>query len=143
MLLKDKFYLKIYPMIFLILLTLISINQSFDFLIAGITTNMSDSFYLDQDQDNCTFDTCPKMICDILGNTTYAYVVLSPSDQIKLCPKILPSHKVSMISFLFDQKGMMASPFSCETIGNCVERGCNNYLSSKNSMLIAFTGQCF
>ena len=130
-------------MIFLILLALISINKSFDFLIAGITTNMSDVSYFDQDQDNCTFDTCPKMICDILGGTTYAYVVLSPSDQIKLCPKISPSYNVNMISFLFDQKGMMASPFTCSTIGNCVEKGCNNYLSSKNSMLIAFTGQCF
>lgn len=141
MLLKDKFYFKIYHMIFLILLTLISINQSLYFSIAGITTNMSDSFY--QDQDNCTFDTCPKMICDILGGTTYAYVVLSPSDQIKLCPKIPMYNNVNMVSFIFDQKGKMTSPFTCNTIGNCVEKGCNNYLTSKNSMLIAFTGQCF
>ena len=130
-------------MIFLILLTLISINQSFDFLIAGITTNMSDVSYFDQDDNTCTFDTCPKMICDIFNHTTYAYVVLSPSETIKSCPKIPLYNNVNMISFLFDQTGKMKSPFTCTTMGDCLMKVCNLFISSKDSFLMAFTGQCF
>ena len=124
----------------LIFLILISLGKTIDFSIAGLSTNMSFVFAT---EDICTFDTCPKMICDILGNTTSAYIVLSPANKITSCPKTSSSINVNMISFIFNQKGQMTSPFTCTTIGDCMIKICNLFISSKDSFLMSFTGQCF
>lgn len=126
-------------MIFFIFLISIYRSQSTNFMISGLSTNMS---FVYVTENNCNYFSCQSIICDILHNTTSAYIVLSPIKKITSCPKIPFNFNVNMISFVFNQKGQMLSPNICNTIGDCITKACNSYLSSKESFLMAFTGQC-
>lgn len=126
--------------IFVILLFVsIIFCQETKFMIMGLSTNMT---VLYGSKNNCGFLTCQKIICDILNNTTSAYVAIYPIEKITSCPKFSSNFNVNMISFIFKANEQIISPFACYTIGDCMEKSCNLYLSSKESYFMAFTGQC-
>jgi len=124
----------------LFLLTLlIFLVKSADFEIAGLSTNMSFIYF---NGNSCNYDNCPKLICNILNNTTSAYIILSPLNKISSCSKIPFNFNVNMISFILNDKMQILLPNSCNTINDCMMQSCNSYISNKNSFLMAFTGQC-
>lgn len=124
--------------IFLIFLT--SLVASQDFMAFGINRNIT---IVIPYHNNCDFNTCQKIICDILTDRTLAYVILYPLQKVTYCPKLSPNFNVNMITFIFNDNKQMVLPVTCDTIGDCMEKGCNNYLSDKQSVFISFTGQCF
>jgi hypothetical protein len=126
-------------MFIIFLLFLISFVVSQDFMAFGVNTNITIVFPY---HNNCNFNTCQKAICDILINKIFAYVILYPLEKITYCPKFPPNFNVNMITFIFKENEQMVLPVTCDTMGDCIEKGCNNYLSDKESLFIAFTGQC-
>lgn len=127
-------------MIFWILL-FININscQQQGFMVIGLGTNMSIIY---GSENICNYDSCPKIICDILGNTTSAYMALYPLGKLLSCPKLSSIFSVNMITFILEKNKQILFPFACNTMGDCLMKSCNLYLSSKESYLMAFTGQC-
>ena len=126
-------------MLLLIFFYLLSFCKSIDFEIAGISTNMSFIYF---NWNYYDYNSCSKIICDILGNTTSAYVIVSPLTKMTSCPNINTNFNVNMISFIFNQKVQMISPNSCNNIADCMMTACNAFISTKDSLGIAFTGQC-
>lgn len=123
----------------IIITFLISFIAAQDFMVYGINTNMSIVFSYD---GTCNFNSCGKIICNILSNTTSAYVGLYPLQKITSCPNLPFTFKVNMITFIFKENQQMMLPVICDNIANCMKKGCNNYLLYKESFLITFTGQC-
>ncbi len=126
-------------MLFILLLIAIVFSQQTNFMVFGINTNLSVIYSY---ENNCNFNSCPKIICDILNNTTSAYIALYPLEKIISCPKISSNFNVNMISFIFKENQQILFPFTCSTIGDCIMKSCNSYLSTKESFLMAFTGKC-
>lgn len=128
-------------MILIILLSLISFgfSQQIDFMIFGISTNMTVIYSA---ESTCNFDSCPKVICNLFKNTTSAYIALYPLKKITSCPKLITNFNVNMISFVFDANQQISFPSACYTINDCIMKSCNSFLSSKNSYFMAFTGEC-
>jgi len=118
---------------------LLSLVSSQDFIAYGINTNASIIFAYD---NNCNFNSCQKVICNILNNTISAYVGLVPLKKMASCPNLPFNFKVNMITFIFKENQQMILPLICDTMGDCMKKGCDNFLSYKESYIMAFTGQC-
>lgn len=125
-------------MFLILLLTSLVFSQQTNFMVYGINTNMSVIY----STNDCNFNSCPQTICNVLSNTTSAYVVLAPLEKMTYCPKLLPIFKVNMITFVFKENQQILFPVTCNTIGDCIMKSCNSFISSKESFLMAFTGQC-
>jgi len=108
-------------------------------MVIGLSTNMTVIY---GSKDVCNFESCPKVICNILNDTTSAYIGLYPIEKITSCPKLSSFFKVNMITFILEANEQILFPSTCNTIGDCMEKSYNLYLSSKESYFMTFTGQC-
>ena len=124
-------------MLLILFISVTSCQQGF--MIIGLSTNMSIIY---GSENICTYDSCPKIICDVLNNTTSAYIGLYPLGRLTSCPKLSNVFSVNMIIFILEKSKQILIPSTCNTMGNCLMNICNTYLSSKESYLMAFTGQC-
>jgi hypothetical protein len=123
----------------LIFLGLLSFCKPIEFEIIGLSTSLSTIY---SDWNYYDYNSCPKVICDVLVNTTSAYVIVSPLKKMTSCPNININFNVNMISFIFNQKGQMLFPNSCNNIADCMMSSCNSLITTKDSLGMAFTGQC-
>jgi len=127
-------------MLFLLsLFIIINSSQQTELMAVGLSANMT---IVNGSANICNFDTCPLIICNLLANTTSAYATLYPFGGMTACPKLQSLFNVKMITFIFDKNKEMLFPISCNTMGDCLMKSCNLYLSYKESYLMAFTGQC-
>lgn len=126
-------------MILLLLFMSLTFCQNTDFIVVGLSTNMSIIYTEENIYD---FNSFQLIICNLLANTTANYIGLFPINNIKSCPKLPPNFKVNIINSILDTEMKKLSSSSCYTIGDCIMNNCQNFLSSKESFLMVFTGQC-
>jgi hypothetical protein len=127
-------------MIILLLFVSLTLCQQNGFMVMGLTTNLNITYGSER---ICDFNSCTKYISNILNNTASAYVALYPINDLTSCPLLPAFFNVNMITFILEKNKIMALPQTCNTMGDCLMKSCNSYLSSKNSYLMTFTGQCF
>ena len=121
------------------------VNADDEFFTLGLDTN----FNIVPDMGSlCTNETCYTELCDKLNHndTCVSYVAYVPLAITLNCTSNFENskfeRKVDMIVFGIDQERVLVTTNICNSVGDCLFKGCNMYNKFANMTWILYTGRC-
>lgn len=132
---------------FLVLITKIDAYSDNVFGVMGLNTNFNiiTPIIICNDTDY----SCYSVLCNFLATKTpcISYAAFVPMTKYLNCSQMPPYAKTNIIVFgihIYENNTIkiMNNITNCDTIGDCLDKGCNLYNSNYNIDWYLFTGQC-
>lgn len=132
-------------LLFFILITKINAFSDNVFGVMGLNTNFNiiTPIIICNDTDY----SCYSVLCNFLATKIpcISYAAFVPITTYLNCSKMPPYAKTNMIVFgvhVDDKIKIINNITKCDTIGDCLDKGCDLYNSNYNVSWYLFTGQC-